>query len=134
MDTITVEILLPERKSKYLGQMISFLHQEIVKIQHRIRCVLSLFAKHRQELTSRSYLLRHRLRLFDSVVTPTMMCGSGTWTTTQEHEKMTRTTERKMLRLIFQTKRKYKIRGKRDIDGIDVKNDERSETETDSES
>ena len=31
---------------------------------------------------------RHRLRLFDAVVTPTMNCAFGTWTLTEEHERM----------------------------------------------
>ena len=54
-----------------------------------------------QELFSKDYRLRHRLRLFSMVVTPTL---------TQKHETMFKTTQRKMLRLILQTKRKYKSR------------------------
>ena len=42
------------------------------------------------------------------VITPTMTYASGTWTLTQKHEKMIKTAQRKMLRLIIQTKRKYK--------------------------
>ena len=42
------------------------------------------------------------------VVTPTMTYASGTWTLTEKHEKMIKTTQRKMLRLIVQTKRRYK--------------------------
>ena len=37
-----------------------------------------------------------------------MTYASGTWTLTQKHEKMIKTAQRKMLRLIVQTKRKYK--------------------------
>ena len=42
------------------------------------------------------------------VVTPTMTYASSTWTLTQKHENMIKTAQRKMLRLIVQTKRKYK--------------------------
>ena len=42
------------------------------------------------------------------VITPTMTHASGTWTSTLKHEKMIKTAQRKMLRLIVQTKRKYK--------------------------
>ena len=52
--------------------------------------------------------LCHRLRLFNMVVTPTMTYASSTWTLTQKHKKMIKTTQRKMLRLIVQTKRRYK--------------------------
>ena len=53
-------------------------------------------------------LLRHKLHLFGAVATPTIMYGARTWTTTKEHENMIRTTQRRMLRLIIQNKRKYK--------------------------
>ena len=59
-------------------------------------------------MTSNDYRLCHRLRLFNMVVTPTLTYASGTWTLTQKHEKMIKTAQRKMLRLIVQTKRKYK--------------------------
>ena len=58
-------------------------------------------------------MLRHRLRLFDAVISPTMNYASGTWTLTKEHERMIQSMQRKMLRLIIQTKRRYKKIGKR---------------------
>ena len=82
-----VEILSPEERVLYLEQMVTFVEQETTEVRHRIRCTWSAFAKHRQELTSQSYLLRHRLHLFDDVVTPTVTCGAGTWATTKEHRK-----------------------------------------------
>ena len=100
IDDINVEILTREESTKYLGQVITF--------QQR-----ATFHKKRQELTSRTYMLRHRLRLFDAVVSPTMNYASGTWTFTKEHERMIQSTQRKMLRLIIQTKRRYKKIGKR---------------------
>ena len=66
------------------------------------------FHIYRQELTSKSYMLKHRPRLFDATVSPTVCYASGTWTPTKEHERMTQSMQRKMLRLIIQTKRRYK--------------------------
>ena len=106
IDGMHVEILPSEGKVKYLGQMFTFVDQETTEIQHRIRCAWSAFARIRQELTSRSYSQRHRLHQVDAVVTPTTMYGAGTWTTTTEHEKMLRTAQRRMLRLVIQTQRK----------------------------
>ena len=37
-----------------------------------------------------------------------MNYASGTWTLSKEHERMIQSTQRKMLRLIIQIKRKYK--------------------------
>ena len=99
------------RKSKVCG-FITFVDQECAL--HRIRCAWSAFAEHRQELTSQSNSLRHQ---FDGVVTPTITYGAKTCATAKEHEKMLRTPLRTMLRLITQTKRKYK----------DTRDDEMSE-------
>ena len=88
VDNIKIEILGKTASARYLGQ----------KITH----------KYRQELTSKDYRLCHRLRLFSMWVTPTMTYASSTWKLTLKHEKMIKTAQRKMLRLIVQTKRRYK--------------------------
>ena len=103
IDGMHVEILAPEGEVKYLGQMITFVDKETTEVQHRIRCAWPAFARHRQEPTSQFYPLRHLLHLFDAVVTPTVTYGAGTRTTTEEHEKVIRTTQRRTLRLIIQT-------------------------------
>ena len=77
----------PEGNTKYLGQMITLKNQESAGKEHRMWCTWSASAKHRQELAGRSYQLGHRMKLFESVITPSMMYGAGTWTTTSEHEK-----------------------------------------------
>ena len=86
IDGLRVEIFSPKAKVKYLVQMITFVDQE-TEVQHRIRCAWSALSRHRQELTSQSYLPRRRLHLFDAVVQPTITHGAGTWSTTKEIEK-----------------------------------------------
>ena len=82
--------------------------QETEEIKNRLKAAWAAFHKYRQELTSKDYRLCHRLHLFSKVVTPTMTYASSTWTLTLKHEKMIKSAQRKMLRLIVQTKRKYK--------------------------
>ena len=87
IDNITVQILLPGDKAKYLGQT------QTCEQQSRIRIAWSSSAKHRQELTSRSYMLRHRLRVFDAVITPSMLRGGRHMNfLTLVHEKLIRWT------------------------------------------
>ena len=45
---------------------------------------------------------------FNMVITTNLTHASGTWTLSKEHDKLIRMTQRKMLRLIVQTLRKYK--------------------------
>ena len=105
---MSIEILAKNESVKHLGQRISFHQQETLEIKTRIRAAWTTFHKYRQELTSKNYMLKHRLRLFDATVSPTLCYAAGTWAPNKEHERMIQSTQRKMLRLIIQTKRKYK--------------------------
>ena len=60
-------------------------------------------------------MLKLRLRLFDAAISPTVCYAATTWAPNEEHERMIQSTQRKMLRLIIQTKRKYKKIEKQDI-------------------
>ena len=87
VDDIKVEILTRGESTKYLGQMMTFQQQQTSEIRNRIRAAWATFHKYRQELTSKNYLLKHRLRLFDAVITPTICYASGTWTPTKKARK-----------------------------------------------
>ena len=55
----------------------------------------------KRELCDKRYSLRDRLRLFNAIVTPTVLFGSGSWALTQNQEKYLRTTQRKMMRMML---------------------------------
>ena len=112
---VKIEILTRSESVRYLGQLITFQHQETTEIKNRIRTAWATFHKCRQELTSKNYLLKHRLRLFDAAITPTICYASGTWAPTTEHERMLQPAQRNMLRLIIQTKRRYKKIAKQQV-------------------
>ena len=116
---MSIEILTRNESVKKLGQRISFYQQETIEIKSRIRAAWATFHKYRQELTSQNYMLKHRLRLFDATVSPTICYAVGTWASNKEHERMIQSTQRKMLRLIIQTKRIYKKFEKQDIEPKD---------------
>ena len=123
IDDVKIEILTRSESVRYLGQLITFQQQETTEIKNRIRTAWATFHKYRQELTSKNYLLKHRLRLFDAAITPTICYG--TWTLTKEQERMIQSMQRKMLRLIKKTKRRYKkivkhkVKNSEDINDID---------------
>ena len=60
---------------------------ETTEIKNRIRAAWATFHKYRQELTSKNYMLKHRLWLFDVAITPTICYASGTWATQQRARK-----------------------------------------------
>ena len=59
---MSIEILAKNESVKYLGQRISFHQQETLEIKSRIRAAWTTFHKYRQELTSKKYMLKLRLR------------------------------------------------------------------------
>ena len=128
---ILFEILLPEGKVKYLGQMITLMDQESSEVQHIIRCDWSAFARHRQELTSKSYLHRHRFHLFDAVVTPTILYGARRWTATEEHEKRSVQHSAECCILSFRQKI-HKNNKHKDSGGKDIQDSEMSEATNES--
>ena len=56
VEDVKIEILTRNESVKYLGQKISFHHQETTEIRNRIRAAWATFRKYRQELTSKHYI------------------------------------------------------------------------------
>ena len=54
VEDMKIEILTRSESVKYLGQKISFHHQETTGIKNRIRAAWATFRKYRQELTSKT--------------------------------------------------------------------------------
>ena len=114
IDNIKIEILQKSESARYLGQKVTAEEQETTEIKNRLKSAWAAFHKYRQELTSRSYRSCYRLRLFNMVITPTLTYAGGTWTLSKEHERMIKSAQRRMLRLIVQTKRRYKVKTKKE--------------------
>ena len=57
--------------------------------------------QHKQELTSKTYSLNSRLKLFEAVITPTVLYGAGAWTLNKQAESILLRTQRRMLRMIL---------------------------------
>jgi len=96
-----VEVLPRNGKIKYLGRQITFENGTVVELSNRIKAAWAKFMQYKTELTKKHYSLSDRLRLFEAVVTPTVLYGSEAWTMTAEMSKLLRTTQRRMLRMIL---------------------------------
>ena len=104
VQVLNIEIPPREGKTKYLGQLTPFKNAVQIELDTRIKCAGATFTSHRQELTSPTYSLRDRLKLFDATVTRSILHASGTRTVTDEMKKKLETTQRRMMRMIIQTK------------------------------
>ena len=101
--------VLPEGSSTdYLGRRLELEFFHDTEIEHRIAKGWAKFMLFKDELCNKKYALNHRLRLFDSVITPTILYGSGTWTMGRDRENTLRGTQRKMLRKVLGSGRREK--------------------------
>ena len=108
IDDIKVEILTRRDSTKYLGQMITFQQQETTEIRNRIRAAWATSQVQTgtdiEKLPAQTSTLA--IRRTDK------LRGCATHQEhghpQKEHERMLQSVQRKMLRLIVQTKRRYK--------------------------
>ena len=101
----SVKVAAPSDKHKYLGRVVSMDGFHDAELSNRIACGWSAFMKHKLVLCNRRLLLRKRLRLFDAVVTPTILYGCAAWTLKQHDYQKLQTTRRRMLRWMLGCRR-----------------------------
>ena len=95
-----VKVASPEATEKYLGRKVSITDFHQVEFENRMASAWGAFFKFKASLCNRHVSLKHRLKLFESCVTPCALYASGTWTVTVEMQHKLSTTRRKMLRWI----------------------------------
>ena len=105
-----VEVLVAGQTSMYLGRSFSLKDTDDTELRHRISRGWAKFGAYRSELTNKKYSLFARMRLFNAVVTPSVLYGCGSWTMTRSREQLLRSVQRKMMRSILGKGRKPKKR------------------------
>ena len=103
---MTIEVLICDKSIKYLGRQLTFAKSTETEVESRISNAWKKFDILRNELTSRSYALKDRLRLFNGVITPTVLYANAAWTLARDLEIKLRRTWRRMLRMIIQIPRR----------------------------
>ena len=96
-----VQVLGPDEGTMYLGRLLQLTEVHDTELRHRLGRAWGKFAQHRAELVDKKISLHKRLRLFNAVVTPTVLYGSGCWAMTKGRDTELRTAQRKMLRAIL---------------------------------
>ena len=82
VDGDQVEILRFDAHVKYLGRKFSFDKYHRTEIENRIGSAWRKFNMLRHELTSKTYPLKSRLKLFNGTITPTILYGCTAWAAT----------------------------------------------------
>ena len=116
VDGRDVQLLKYDESLMYLGRALSFGSLHDAEIGNRMTQAWKKFMASKKELCCKFYPLKDRLKLFQATVTPCALYASGTWTMTQTRERIVRSTQRKMLRLILGTGRRKIVRVMLDSD------------------
>ena len=62
--------------------------------------------KHKDIFCNKWYAFKDKLKLFENLVTPTVLYGSSTWTLTKDMERELKVARRRMLRMMFGARRR----------------------------
>lgn len=114
-----IEVLAGDKSTMYLGKALNLQDVHDTEIKHRVSRAWAKFVTYRTELTDKDYPLTSRLRLFNSVVTPTVLYGCSAWTMTRERDNLLRSAQRKMLRTVLNSSRRVLNRECSSNDGSD---------------
>ena len=100
-----VQVLDAQASAIYLGRALCMADWHSREIENRVTKAWASFHSLRKVLCSRTYPLRHRLSLFEQVVTATLLYGSASWTMTAARSQLIRSVQRSMLRRVVGTAR-----------------------------
>ena len=104
---LNIDILDPSDGAQYLGRVVRLTCMDDEEIASRISKGWAKYGVYTRELTDRRIPLRLRLKLFEAVITPTVLYGSEAWTMTQQRLAKLQTAQRRMLRNLTQSHRSY---------------------------
>jgi hypothetical protein len=86
----------------YLGCELSLISPHDTELKHRLKKAWAKFGLFRGELTDKNVPLHLRLKLFDTILTPTVLYGCSSWVMTGTRETLLRSTQMKMLRAVLE--------------------------------
>ena len=98
----TIKILPLNKSTMYLGRKLTVGDYHDTEIDHRIACRWATCNQNEKELCCRHYPLIDRLRLFESVITPTVLYSARTCTMNAARMNKLKVPQRRMLRSIVQ--------------------------------
>ena len=99
---VQINIVPENEKHKYLGRYLpgAFENRSIIEVAHRLQCGWHKFGRHANILLNKNVSIKLRLKLFDSVVTPSLLFGLHVLPISKISMDKIMVCQRKMLRKI----------------------------------
>ena len=104
---MTIEVMDLHDSTTYLGSAINLNSLSDTEVDNRISKAWAKYGVFKKELNDQSIPLNLRLKLFDAVITPSILYASECWTLTSKRQTRIRTAQRRMMRLVTGAHRSY---------------------------
>ena len=105
--TMNIEILDKDGHATYLGRAVRLTAMEDEEIKSRIAKAWAKYGVFRQELNDQHVPVKLRMKLFEAVISPTILYGCEAWAMKQKSQLKLRSTQRKMMRLLTRAHKTY---------------------------
>ena len=100
-----IEVMEPTASAMYLGRELSLTTPRDTELRHRMRKCWATFSIFKSEFTDKGVPLHLWLKLFNTVLTPTVMYSCSSWSMTKAREDALRSIQTKMLRTVLGRRR-----------------------------
>jgi hypothetical protein len=94
----SIEVVSFSSSTEYLGRLLTMDSLHDTEISNRIQKGWSKFFVFKSELCGKHVSIKDKFKLFNAVVTPTVLYGSAAWTMNADRTRLLRTAQRRMLR------------------------------------
>lgn len=105
--SIVVEVLPDGEQTSYLGRVINLRDLHDSEVHNRIAKAWTKFGVSKGEFVDPAIPMHLRTKLFDAVVTRTILYGSEVWSVTLHRQQKLRAAQRRMMRQIIHAHRSY---------------------------
>ena len=105
--SMQIEILASECHADYLGTAVKLTGVGDEEVASRISKAWAKYGIFRSELRDRQVPIELRLKLFDTVITPTILYGSETWPTKRSCQQKLHAAQMKMMRMLIHAHKTY---------------------------
>ena len=104
-DDLVVKVAPVDHAEKYLGRKLCMAEYHECELANRIAAAWAAFMKFKEVLCNRRVKLRDRLRMFNAVITSSVLYGCSSWTLVGDECRKLLCTQRRMLRWMIRPRR-----------------------------
>ena len=100
INDMRIEVLSNDKSTAYLGRALRPTDMHDEELGSRLSKAWKRFGEYKKELTNAGISIKLRLKLFDTIITPTVLYGSASWAQSSQRGRRLCNTQKRMLRVV----------------------------------